>query len=129
MRRIWGCGGRRAGGGTGPRATGGFREVAGHEQALVGQYGLFLTEAARNLPPQQRPLLANGRVLGLYPGVPLADQATRQRWERDHPNHPEYSVKVPGARKMGEMAAEGFGGAVAFANTRVLPPRPGRVVV
>ncbi len=98
------------------------------ERMLVGQYGVFLTAEMLARPPGQRPLLSAGQVLGLYPGAVLEDDGAVARWRAVHPEYPDYAIAVPGpGRTVGTMAAEGFAGTVAFANTRVRDA-PGRAV-
>ncbi len=99
-------------------------DLPAHEQVLVNQYGVFLTADMLAAQGPQRPLLSNGLVLGLYAGAVLDDDAAVKRWKRKHPNYPAYTITVPrpGTGSVG-MAAEGYAGTVAFANTRVVPGR------
>jgi chromosome segregation and condensation protein ScpB len=93
-------------------------DVAEHEKAqLPGQYGSFLTPAMLAAAEDLRPLLRNGRVLAMYPGAVLASNAAREGWAQAHPEQFHTMDTQPGQ----EMASEGYAGAAAFTNTRVLP--------
>ncbi|MCO5975092.1 hypothetical protein [Actinoallomurus soli] len=97
-------------------------DLPAHEQVLVGQYGAFLSEEIRAAPPGRRPLLSEGRVLGLYAGVVLDDDNAVDDWQRAHPAFPDYAMNIDsrsGRNLM--MSSEGFAGVTAFANTRLLP--------
>jgi hypothetical protein len=95
-------------------------DVAEHEKAhLPGQYGTFLTAAMLAVAEDLRPLLRNGRVLALYVGAVLASDAAREGWEEAHPVRFHTMQTQPGQ----QMASEGYAGAAAFTNTRVLPGR------
>ncbi|SEK76454.1 hypothetical protein SAMN05216359_1031, partial [Roseateles sp. YR242] len=64
-------------------------EVADHEQALIGQYGLF------GLPhehPQRQPVLENGRVLGLFVGALLQNAEEEDAYAQAYPGHSSYTV-------------------------------------
>ena len=103
-------------------------DVLGHEQMLVGQYGAFLTQQALNAQPDNRPLASHGQVLALYPAAVLDQTGAQQQWQDAHSNYPAYGVTIE--RRHGPsslMSAEGYAGAAAFANTRLVegaqPPR------
>jgi hypothetical protein len=88
-------------------------DLPAHEREhLVGNYGAFLTGEAL----AQRPLL-----LGLYPGPVLDEPGAEERWQAGHQAYPTYAVGIQ--RRSGReslMSAEGYAGAVAFANTRLI---------
>jgi hypothetical protein len=96
-----------------------------HErEALAGQYGAFLTGESLGAEAGERPLLSQGRVLGLYPGVVLPGEGDEREWALVHPNYPAYAMNIPTRSGNGVdhmMSAEGFAGAAAFANTRLVP--------
>jgi hypothetical protein len=96
-------------------------DVLPYEQVLIGQYGLFLTGQALAAAAEDRPLGSNGRVLGLYPGAVLDEAGAEERWQAGHPDFPSYAVEMQ--RRVGlpaQMSGEGYAGAVAFANTRLV---------
>ena len=96
-------------------------DVPSHEQALVGQHGAFLTEQALNAQGDQRPLRSHGQVLALYPAAVLDQPDAQEQWQETHPNFPTYAVDIP--RQGGPdslMSGEGYAGAAAFANTRLV---------
>ena len=96
-----------------------------HEAMLAGQHGAFLAPGTLDAAVTDRPLLRNGRVLGLYAGAVLETQAVQDLWDQEHaPVAGQYTVDVPRPSRTGgviAMGAEGYSGAAGFANTRLLP--------
>jgi hypothetical protein len=61
-------------------------------------------------------------VLGLYPGAVLDSDPAVDEWKDLHPAYPAYAMNTrlhTGQHVM--MGSEGFAGATAFANARLLP--------
>jgi hypothetical protein len=101
------------------------RELPGHEQFLAGQFGVFLTGAARAAAPGGRALLSEGRVLGLYGGAVLDSAEAEAEWNETYRRVAmSYAMAVPVRGRRAQfvtMAAEGFATTAAFANTRLHP--------
>jgi hypothetical protein len=95
-------------------------DVLPREQALAGQYGTFLTAAARAAQGAERPLGSSGHVLALYPAAVLDERGAEERWQARHPAYPAYAVTLERRTgRKGLMSGEGYAGAAAFANTRL----------
>lgn len=96
-------------------------EVPRHEQALAGQYGLFLKTDA----PDEAPLLKNGRILGFYMGVFAANDKDIEIIEKQHPDYARYALEAPGAKgRLVVYSAQGCANDLAFANTALLADAP-----
>ncbi|HEX3780378.1 MAG TPA: hypothetical protein VHX38_11970 [Pseudonocardiaceae bacterium] len=105
-----------------------FREpVREHERPLIGQWGLFLHESPQNLSAEDRPAVADGRILGVFMGAVLDDQGALETWERTYASFPNYllEIAVEGrgstARRVSTMSADGAANSMAFVNTAVTP--------
>jgi hypothetical protein len=98
-------------------------DVDPREDMLVGQHGAFLTAEMLSAGPDDRPLLSNGQVLGLYAGAVLDRQGAREAWDRLHQPAGTHTIDVPSrtGKTMVSIASEGYAGAVSFANTRLIP--------
>ncbi|MDR7149975.1 hypothetical protein J2W49_001930 [Hydrogenophaga palleronii] len=111
--------------------------VQDHEQALIGQYGLFVP---RPSDPAESPTLSNGRILGFYMGAVLENERQRQEALATHPDSDHYALdagRLPQQRQRGrtnwsgpskrtEITFAGLGSAnsMAFANTALRRPDP-----
>src|SRR5207245_2177076 len=83
--------------------------------ALTGQYGLFVDDAVE---ASQRPLLSNGKVLGVYMGALLETEKERQQYQQEHPNSEQYEMDIDQSRpEPVVVAALGAANSTAFANT------------
>jgi hypothetical protein len=99
----------------------GEQHVGPHEQALVDQWGLFLSEEAAALPPDQRPSLLNGQILGVYLGAVLDRPNAVEHWEATYRRFPDYAMGFTSSNRSGRtMSAEGAANSTAFANTAVV---------
>jgi hypothetical protein len=100
-------------------------DVQPHERMLIGQHGLFVHERYHDAEATARPLLCNGRSLGIYAGA-LLDGGERQLEEVGLrvPGCAHYALTAREAR--GDKAAViyhalGAGNSMAMANTALLP--------
>jgi len=111
-------------------------DVQDHEQALIGQYGLFVPRPSN---PAEHPTLSNGRILGFYMGALLENERQRQQAQATHPDSDHYAIdagRLPrrqrgrpnwgGAGKRTPVTYAGLGSAnsMAFANTALRRPDP-----
>ena len=95
-------------------------DVLAHEQMLVGQYGLFVTDPTA--------LASNGRILGIYMGAVLHGEADEARVSTTHPQYERFLIDAGGSRGSGKVttySADGAGNYTAFANTALRVPAPG----
>jgi hypothetical protein len=94
------------------------KHVPRHEQALVGQWGLFLAKWPPNRSAGRRPSLLNGRILGVYMGAVLDDPDDLTYWEKTYRRYPAYTLGLgEDTRYESLMGAEGAANAAVFANT------------
>ncbi|WP_301148655.1 glycosyltransferase [Mycobacterium simiae] len=95
-------------------------DVQPHEHVLIGQYGLFATPQAGTG--------GQGQILGMYFGALLHGQDDLDRAEDLHPGASQYMMDADGAssHRVSSYSADGGGNSTAFANTAVLPFRPGQ---
>ncbi|HET9641840.1 MAG TPA: hypothetical protein VFP68_00420 [Burkholderiaceae bacterium] len=111
-------------------------DVQDHEQALIGQYGLFVPRPSN---PAEYPTLSKGRILGFYMGKLLESERQRQQAQATHPDSDHYAIDAGrlarrqrgrpnwgGARKRTQVTYAGLGSAnsIAFANTALRRPDP-----
>ena len=83
--------------------------------ALAGQYGLFVDDA---LESTQRPLLSNGKVLGVYMGALLETEEELRQYHQEHPTSEQYEMNLDQVRpEPAVVAALGAANSTAFANT------------
>jgi hypothetical protein len=93
-----------------------------HEAALQGQYGTFLTPEMLTAVGADRPLLRNGRVLGLYAAAVLDSEEAREQWRQAHGSAGSHTIDAAsGIGSLVTFAGEGYSGAVGFTNARLLP--------
>jgi hypothetical protein len=111
-------------------------DVQDHEQALIGQYGLFVR---RPSDPSQYPTLSNGRILGFYTGALLENEHQREQAQATHRDSDHYAIdagRLPkrqrgrtdwgraGRRTQVTYSGLGFANSMAFANTALRRPDP-----
>jgi hypothetical protein len=88
---------------------------------LVGQYGLFATDATARA--------SQGRILGIYLGALLRGEADEARAQTHHPGYERYLLDAAGSRGTGRQvstySADGAANSTAFANTALLAPQHG----
>jgi len=111
-------------------------DVLDHEQALIGQYGLF---ARRPETLAGYPTLSNGRILGFYMGALLENKRQREQARATHPDTDHYAIdtgrrprRQRGRTRWSNSSREtmvtytGLGAAnsVAYANTALCRPTP-----
>jgi hypothetical protein len=112
-------------------------DVEDHEQALIGQYGLFVPRPSDR---SEYLTLSNGRILGFYTGALLENKHQREQAKATHPDSDHYGMDVnrlPQAKRRGSThwsrsrkrtpvtySALGFANSLAFANTALRRPDP-----
>ncbi|MBW8843347.1 MAG: hypothetical protein JF607_00030, partial [Burkholderiales bacterium] len=83
--------------------------------ALTGHYGLFVDAALEGV---QRPLLSNGKVLGVYMGALLETDEELEQYRQEHPSSVQYEMDIDQNRpEPAVVAALGAANSTAFANT------------
>ncbi|MEU3771591.1 hypothetical protein AB0E55_41585, partial [Amycolatopsis keratiniphila] len=91
-----------------------------HERVfLVGKWGLRLAKAPAELAPEERMSVRNGRVVGLYLGAVLTNEATARTWQETYRLYPSYHMDLTSWVGY-TMTAEGAANAIAFANTALM---------
>jgi hypothetical protein len=112
-------------------------DVQDHEQALIGQYGLFVPRPSDR---SEYPTLSNGRILGFYTGALLENERQREQAKATHPDSDHYGMDLTrpaqpkrrgrtdwsGSRRPTPVtySALGFANSMAFANTALRRPDP-----
>lgn len=91
-------------------------DVAPHEKALIGQYGLFVADG----PDATLPTFTNGRILGLYAGARLE---TEQEYQQHNDRYGAEEVNRYALDTTRSVTLSPLGGAnaMAFANTALDP--------